>query len=150
MELIAESEKRTRPPYVAVIDTQLIGSIDEARMNFEAQSIQKPKAMILLVDATGGSKDILNPFIKEAVDEGTPVFLLSKNYGRNTGIQKVAYGTQSDAVEAGATPLRDINVNSTLEVVNVIQAAVDQGLTGSELKVAIVEQFGSPVVKPTK
>ena len=49
MELIAESEKRTRPPYVAVIDTQLIGSIDEARMNFEAQSIQKPKAMILLV-----------------------------------------------------------------------------------------------------
>lgn len=151
MDVDKESvEKVTTPPYVAVLDTQLIGSEEEARMNFEAQRTQHPSAYVLLVDASGGSKDILNSFITEEVEKGNPVFLLSKNYGKTSGIQQVSYGTQSEAVNAGATPLRDVNIHGTVEVVGAVQNAVRQGITGDQLKTVVVEKFGSPVPRSSK
>ncbi len=88
---------------------------------------------------------MLNPFISANKEKGIPTFLLSNNLGKTTGIQQISYGTQSDAVEAGAIPLKDVNYSGTLQVVDEIQLAANQGKTGEELSRAITRKFGTPI-----
>ena len=101
--------------------------------------------MILLAYATGGTPETLNPFIKECTNKGIPVFLLSNNYGRKTGIEKVSYGPNVEASKTGAIPLRDVNTNNVLEVVGAIQTAAKQGLAGEALRDEIVSKFGTVI-----
>lgn len=110
----------------------------------------KPKALILLSNASGTTPETLNPFIEEFVGKDIPVFLLSRNYARETGIQKITYGAQAEAVKAGAIPLKDVNVNGTLRVVDAIQKAASEGLNGKRLNDAIITQFGTVAERPAK
>lgn len=140
-----ETEETQHLPYVAVIDVNpALAEEKEARFTFDAHLKMDPKAFILLAYATGGTPETFNPHIRELTEKGIPVFLLSNNPGLETGIQKLAYEPQLKAVEAGATPLRDVNINRMLEVVNTIQQQIKEGLTGDKLKAAIVAKYGTP------
>src|SRR3989344_5459220 len=111
-------EPTPKLPYVAVLKVDpSLADPGDARLNFDVQLSMNPKAMILLAYATGGTPETLNPFIKECTNKGIPVFLLSNNYGRKTGIEKVSYGPNVEASKTGAIPLRDVNTNNVLEVV---------------------------------
>lgn len=142
-----ETEETQQPPYVAVLDINPTLA-ENARANFDAHLKMDPKAFVLLTSATGSTPQILNPIIRELTEKKIPVFLLSNNPGLETGIQKITYEPQLDAVNAGAVPLRDVNVNRTLDVVNAIQQQIKEGLTGDRLKTAIVEKFKTPEPVP--
>lgn len=148
MDSGAKESVSQKPPFVAVLDAQTLFTPEEARMNFDLYLQQDPKAFVLTVDAAGGSRDILNPIIAELKEKEIPVFLLSKNFGRQTGIQKITYGAQQDAVNAGAIPLRDVNVHGTLDVVRTIQEEASKGLSGERLAGAIVQKYGVPLARP--
>ncbi len=70
--------------------------------------------------------------------------MISKNYGRDTGIQKITYGPQLEAVKAGATPIKDVNSNHLTEFANAVQTAINNGQTGNQLNQTIINQFGTP------
>lgn len=104
----------------------------------------KAKALVLAGFATGTTPNVLNPHIKALTEKGIPVFILSKNPANEHGIRKIKYQVQQDAVEAGAIPLRDPNVNNDVEVLTSIQQAINDGKTGEQLTQAVVEKYGSP------
>lgn len=138
-------------PYVAVLDvTPMLADPKNARLNFDVHLKMGPKAIVLLAYATGGTPGTLNPHIRECVGKGIPVFLLSKNYARDTGIQGTTYGVQTEAIQAGATPIKDVNVNRVLDVVSAIQKAASRGLTGEQLDRAIIDQFGTDAPRPAR
>lgn len=138
-------------PYVAVLDVNpMLAEPATARLNFDAHLKMGPKAIVLLAYATGGTPGTLNPHIRECVEKGIPVFLLSKNYARQTGIQGATYGVQTEAIQAGATPIKDVNANRVLDVVSAIQKAATRGLTGDRLDRAIIDQFGTDAPRPAR
>lgn len=49
-----------------------------------------------------------------------------------------------------ADSVRDVNMNAVLDVVNSIQTAVNQGLSGVELSNAIIDQFDTVAPRPQK
>jgi len=137
-------EAASQLPYVAVLTVNPALAVpSDARLNFDAHLRGNPKALVLLAYATGGTPETLNPFIKEYIEKGIPVFLLSTNYASDKGIQKVEYGPNVEAARTGAIPLRDVNSNHVLEVVAAIQEASRQGLAGDELRDAIIVKFGT-------
>ncbi len=136
-------------PYVAVLRVDPgMGNPSEARLNFDTHLRMNPKAIVLEVYATGGPPEAMVPFIKDSVQKGVPVFLLSTNYARDTGIQQLSYGPQQLAAEAGAIPLRDVNVDRTLDVVAAVQAAANKGLVSKDLEDEIINQFGTVAPRP--
>lgn len=106
---------------------------------------EKSKALVLFGYGTGTTPTSLNPFISELTQRGIPVFVLSSNEGENYGVQKITYGVQQDAVDAGIIPLKDPNVNNAEGVIIDIQKAINDGKTGAELVHAVVEKYGTPV-----
>ena len=101
-------------------------------------------AIIIIAYASGATPDRLNPWIKRIVKRGVPVFIVSDNVGENHGIQRLKYATQTAPVEAGATPLRNANVNHLAEVIYVIRQAVHARKEGKELATTLVSVYGSP------
>lgn len=107
------------------------------------------KAIVIEAYGSGTTPEVLNPLIKDYVDKGGCVFLLSNNPGENRGILQLKYEPQVLAVEAGAVPLRDVNVNNRQAVSESIQDAINQGKTGEDLKRVIIEKYGTPLPPKT-
>lgn len=150
MEDSSEIAEKISLAHVAVLDTQMLGEDQEVDKNFKIQESLGPEAYVLIVDASGASKNSLNKHIEEITGKGTPVFLVSKNPAYDTGIQRINYGSQDEAVNAGATPLKDVNFKGTIEVVKAVQNAARKGMHGNQIKADIVEKFGSPLPPPAK
>lgn len=74
------------------------------------------KALIFTVEVSGASPTRLNPLIQKYTAANIPVFLLSKHYGSEEGIQEIRYATQQGAVLAGAIPIKDRNATKVTEV----------------------------------
>ncbi len=105
--------------------------------------------MILEAYGTGTTPEVLSPFIKEVVDKGVPVFLVSSNYGDEKGITKLAYQANMGAVGAGATPLRDVNIRHLPTIMGTIQGEINSGKVGTELNQAVIGKFGTPPIPQT-
>lgn len=106
------------------------------------------KAIVLDAYATGTTPEVLNPLIAEfAKEKGVPVFVVSRNPGDKHGIQRIVYTVQEEAQNAGATPLRDVNINDADAILSAIQTAIDKGFTGEKLVEEITFQFGTPAHK---
>lgn len=133
-------------PHVTVLAvTPLMASGDKLTDRlFDAATAPGTAALILVGYATGTTPTAINPFIKRSVENGVPVIVLSDNRGENTGPQRLKYETQVAAVEAGATPLKDINVNGLGEVVSAAREAARSGKAGQELADTLVSQYGTP------
>lgn len=122
----------------------LIASPDLTAHFFEAFENTGSKALVITGYASGTTPSILNPFIKGSVERGVPVFVLSNNPGDEKGPQRITYGVHQEAVDAGATILRDVNINRGAEVLYAIQDAIDDGKTGQELAQALIDIYGTP------
>lgn len=126
----------------------LIGNLDLTAQFFDAIEAEGSKALIVTGYATGTTPGALNPFITRTVERGVPVFVLSDNAGEDQGPQKIKYTAQQEAVDAGATILRDVNVNAGEEVAYAIQDAIDEGKTGEDLAQALIAIYGTPAQEP--
>jgi L-asparaginase/Glu-tRNA(Gln) amidotransferase subunit D len=111
---------------------------------FKAFEDTGSKAIVITGFATGTTPSALNPFIAQTVERGVPVFILSDNSADIGGPDRIVYGVQEEAVQAGATPLKDINVNNRDELAEAIQDAIDKGKAGAELRQVIVDLYGTP------
>ncbi len=110
---------------------------------FDAIENAGSKALVIEGFASGTTPEVLNPHIARAVGRGVPVFILSNNPGEDHGPQRIKYAVHQEAVNAGATVLRDVNVNAAEEVANAIQDAIDAGQTGHELARTLVDRYGA-------
>lgn len=104
-------------------------------------------ALILNTYACGTTPETLNPSIKRLVEMGIPVVLLADSRGVNHGPQELEYETQVEAVKAGATPLRDVNINGTEQVAATIREAASRGITGQALAKLLVGEYGTPAAR---
>ncbi len=148
----AEVEKEERCPDVAYLTvTPTLNNPGFAPKIFDAIAKTHPKALVLEVYASGTSPTVLDPLIKKYVDNGISVFLLSNNPGDEKGIEKLAYAANLGSVQAGAIPLRDVNVNQRLDVISTIQHAINEGHTGTDLNDEIISKYGTaaPTSRPT-
>jgi hypothetical protein len=69
------------------------------------------------------------------------------NYAYDTGPQvdpDAPYELLVDSTKAGATLLRDVNVNGIRKVVNTINVAAAVGKQGPDLNQLIIDKFGVP------
>ncbi|HVT01351.1 MAG TPA: hypothetical protein VHE53_03925 [Patescibacteria group bacterium] len=127
--------------------TPVLGSNQElTRGIFDQIKASGIKALILTGYATGTVPDKLNPFIKETVERGVPVFVLSTNPADAKGPQRIKYESQEKVLEAGAKILSGVNVNNEEEVAKAVQEAIGEGKTGEELSQAITDRFGTPEI----
>lgn len=101
------------------------------------------KALVVEGYAAGTTPEALNPFIARTVQRGVPVFVLSNNPGEDHGPQRIKYAVHQQAVDAGATILRGVNINAAEEVANAIQDAIDAGKTGQDLAQALIDIYGA-------
>src|SRR5579871_3470413 len=138
---LPEQESHPTDVFVLPVTPMLGSNVELTKQLFDTLENGESKALVLIGFATGTTPTALNPFIKRTVDRGVPVFILSNNPGEESGPKRIVYGVQQDAVEAGASPLRDVNVNHLPEVLGAIQAEIDSGKFGQELSEAILEKF---------
>jgi len=111
----------------------------------QTEPVERPKALILLGEVTGGTPASLNPAIESLVEIGVPVFVVSSAYGEDSAMRTAAYEVHRDAAKAGAIHLRDANRKTVItEVAAFAQITINQGKTGDELKQAMIDRFGSP------
>lgn len=103
------------------------------------------RAVVIQGWATGTVHQELLPLVKEATDSGISVFIISSNRGEEHGIRSLKYEPHVKAVEAGAIPLKDVNIKKGQEVLEAIQEQINHGKIGEELNEAIIERFGSPI-----
>ncbi len=101
------------------------------------------KAILLIGYATGTTPGAINPLVKDTVESGIPIFVLSNNKGDDKGPQRITYGSQQDAVDAGITPLRDVNINHIEEVMATIDGMIADDVAGAELAQAVVDVYGT-------
>lgn len=129
---------------VRITASPIIARSSDARRAFDISLALKPKAMMIDGYVSGMVPDSFYPLIRESVDLGVSVFVLSTNYANTEGaIQEVKYESQEAMIKSGAVPIRDVNTNKFEEVRLAIQAGIDRGLRGMELDKAIAEQFGT-------
>jgi hypothetical protein len=107
-------------------------------------------AIVIISFATGTVPQVLAPAIRDRVEAGVPVFLLSDNAGDKHGILKIAYGVQAVIAEAGAISLEKVNINNLEEVVAAIDQELSQGYKGKELGEIINKKYkyGADEQKP--
>ena len=91
------------------------------------------EAVVLEGYATGATPECINSVIQEYTDKGIPVFVVSSNYARDTGIEKTSYDSHVKAREAGAIYIQSKNVNHFSDILNAIQDEIDSGKRGAEL-----------------
>jgi len=99
------------------------------------------KAIIVVAFASGAMPDRLVPAIKQRIEQGIPVFVLSNNPRDDSGILSVKYEAGSGAYYAGAIGLQKVNVKNHLEVKDTIRRALKKGLTGQELAKEIEQSY---------
>jgi L-asparaginase/Glu-tRNA(Gln) amidotransferase subunit D len=132
---------------VLTVTPALASNESRAGSLFDVVAESGAAALILIGYATGTTPTVLNPAIKRTVEKDVPVFILSDNKGENRGPQRLVYETQVKAVSAGATPLRDVNVNHIAEVIARIKEGAQLGKGGQELTEWLVEEYGTPSVE---
>lgn len=125
------------------------GSVGEAsaRIWFDFVATLGTKAIVITGTPNGTVPDFFNPHIAASVEHGVPVFILSSNYACDTGPAvslEAPYDSQTAVVEAGATILRDVNMNCTTEVLEAINRGVAEGYEGPGLNQLLVDQYGIP------
>lgn len=151
--MVHESRETLSPKAsnVSVLHTNLgMTSPDLMRKVFEAHVGETTKALIIRGWATGTVNESLLPLVRETTERGVSVFILSDNPADSKGIQKLKYEPHVEAVAAGAIPLKDVNINQGMEVLEAIQEEIDLGKTGKDLNDAIADRFGTPIPQPTK
>lgn len=122
----------------------------KVRKFFEALVHEDTKAVILnSQNANGAVPDTVAPIIRETTERGVPVFVIAGNYGTDHGVLEIRYDSQRQAAEAGAVLIRDVNVNNLGDVAQSAQAYVNQGLVGTGLNQAIIDQYGA-ATSPTE
>jgi hypothetical protein len=130
-------------PYVSVLDVdKALADPRQLAAQMVWEKALQPQAMILLGAATGTTPDSLNEYIREFTTLGIPVFVLSKNYGRRTGVQETGYESQQNAKEAGAVFLKEVNIYATMKVVQAIQTSIQNGHRGKDLVGEVIKEFG--------
>lgn len=120
------------------------GAHETVDVFFDAAVKTDKKAIVIITYNTGATDEELIPFIKKCKDHGINIFLLSDNPANDFGIQTIKYETTQKAIEAGAIPLRNPNVNNQWDVQREIQRLINQGKIGEELNKSVIEQFGTP------
>jgi len=103
-------------------------------------------AVVLVGYACGTTPENLNPFINRVTNGGVPVFIISGEDSGSGGIQKLTYETQVAAVEAGATPIRDVDSTRMVEVIDYIREVSHRGLIDQVLVDSVVSEYGSPAL----
>ena len=145
LEQPAPSEEEPRSLDIAILPTTpaLAGNLAITAEFFDAMEQADSKALIIEGYAAGTTPVALNPFITSTVQRGVPVFILSNNPAEDHGPQRIKYATHQEAVDAGATILRGVNINGMEEVANAIQDAIDEGKTGQDLAQALIDIYGA-------
>lgn len=103
------------------------------------------QAIVLGVYATGCSPTRLNHVIRTRVESGVPVFFIAASSPVYVGIGKIGYGTQVEAMQAGAISLECLPIpeGDCMQVLTVVQAAIDAGKTGRSLAGAVRLRFAA-------
>lgn len=141
----AKAETEVPDPRVpSVMCTPLLTEGQFLKLTAEA------KAIIVVAYASGAMPDRLAPAIKQRIQEGIPVMVLSNNPGDQAGIIKFDYAAGKEAYDAGAVPLEKVNINQQGEVMAAIIEALNQGLRGQALAEAIRQRYayGEGETKP--
>lgn len=123
-----KAEVEDSDPRVPAIECDPLLKADE----FLART-EHAEAIIVVAFASGAMPDRLVPAIRQRIQEGIPVFVLSNNPGENHGPLRVIYAAGSGAYEAGAVRLEKVNVNHHREVKAAIHEALAKGLRGQAL-----------------
>ena len=127
MERTPESPEYT----IAVLTMNPAMNPDVARASLTA--FPDHKAMVIVGYASGSTPDWLNPIIQESTAAGTPVFIVSSNYGSDHGIANPSYGVHAAATQAGAIFIEDMNSRNIFPILDSIQEEIDSGKTGLQL-----------------
>lgn len=98
-------------------------------------------AVILIAYASGTTPDRLLPAIKNIIDSGKAVILISNNPGDSMGVVHMQYAAGSGALAAGAVLLQKANINHLAEVEKSIIDAIRKGKKGRELAQYIKDQY---------
>ncbi|MFH1536238.1 MAG: hypothetical protein ABIC96_04205 [Patescibacteria group bacterium] len=104
---------------------------------------EKSKALVLTGYASGSIPDQLNPFITELKQKGIPTFVLSSNFGEDSGSHRTNYDVHHKTAEAGTILLQKPNINRGEEVIKAVQELINEGKTGDELIKAVVKKYGT-------
>lgn len=121
----------------------LAGNLDLTAHFFDSIENAGSKAVVITGYASGTTPEVINPFIARTVQRGVPVFVISNNPAEDQGPRRIKYAVHQEAVDAGATILRGVNINAIEELASAIQDAIDAGKTGPDLTRAIIEQYGA-------
>jgi len=136
-----------KAPNVSVLHTSMGMTAPElAQSAFRAHVGTGVKALIIVGTANGTVHKALFPLIRETTERNVPIFVLSDNPSDDYGVKALKYEPQMKVADAGATPLRDVNIKKIAEVVQTIQAEINQGKTGQQLNEAVIEKFGTPAL----
>ena len=123
------------------IDAEIIRIYPGITAEFFDSMTENEKAVVLIAYATGTVPGILAPVIQQRTKEGIPIFLVSNNPGDEHGIRSTIYAAQEVVEDAGAIPIRKVNVNNLQEVLDFIKETSAQGLMGSDLGQAVYDHF---------
>lgn len=100
------------------------------------------KAVVLVNYACGTTPAWLSDPIKELVDNGVPVFLVSDNPGDPAGILNVRrYGAGEGAADAGAKPIEKVNVREVDLVKQAVRDYYEEGYRGKGLAEVVYKMF---------
>ena len=98
-------------------------------------------ALILVVQATGGSASNLNETIKKLTEKNIPVFLVAEKPGNDFGITRIVDQTQIESSKAGAIRIEKLNYKDITKITQIIQEKIKEGKTGKELGQAVYDAF---------
>ncbi len=102
----------------------------------------RPKALILTVDTGGSPHEAVIPTIQKLTNEGIPVFMVQSHYDTGPWAEKdTMYEPERDAIQAGATPLVNVDLRDTVKLAGRIQTSINEGKTGPDLVADIKAQF---------
>lgn len=144
-EAAAATPEAKQFSYPDVLNLPVMPGMEGQTMTeFFEKVVPKAKALVIIAFPSGTTPSSLNPFIHDLTEKDIPVFILANNPLTPHGIREIRYETQAEAVEAGAIPLRNVNINNRLDVYIYIQEQINAGKTGKDLGATIAEKFGTP------